>query len=54
MSSRLERFSALVARAHDEKNERNLAAIARYRDVAKPGLAKLAELMNRARSDLAA
>lgn len=54
MSSRLERFSALVARAHEEKNERNLAAIARYRDVAKPGLAKLAELMNGARSDLAA
>lgn len=46
MSSRLERFSALVARAYDENHKDNLAALARYRAVAKPGLAKLSELMS--------
>jgi hypothetical protein len=45
MSSRLERFSALVARAYDENDKKNLAALARYRAAAKPGLARLAELI---------
>jgi hypothetical protein len=45
MSSRLERFSALVARAYDENHKENLAALARYRAAAKAGLARLAELM---------
>jgi hypothetical protein len=45
MSSRLERFSALVARAYEENHKDNLAALARYRAAAKPGIARLAELM---------
>jgi hypothetical protein len=45
MASRLERFAALVARAYDENHKDNLAALARYRAAAKPGLARLAELM---------
>ncbi len=45
MNSRLERFSALVARAHQEKDEANLATIGRYRAAAKAGLARLTELM---------
>jgi choline dehydrogenase-like flavoprotein len=45
MSSRLERFAALVARAYEENNKPNLAALARYRAAAKAGLARLAELM---------
>ncbi len=45
MNSRLDRFSALVARAYDENNKTKLAAIGRYRAAAKLGLARLSSLM---------
>jgi hypothetical protein len=54
MSSRLERFAALVARAYEENHKTNLAALARYRAAAKPGMAKLAALMNSTPREIAA
>lgn len=54
MNSRLDRFSALVAKAYGEKHEANIAAIERYRAAVKPGLTRLKELMNSAVRDIAA
>lgn len=45
MSSRLDRFSALVARAYEENDKDKLAALGRYRAAAKEGLAQLTRLM---------
>jgi hypothetical protein len=54
LNSRLDRFSALVARAFSEKHEANLAALERYRASAKPGMTRLVELMNAVSRDVAA
>jgi hypothetical protein len=48
LSSRLDRFSALIARAVEEQHSENLEVMARYRAAAKPGIARLAEFMESA------
>ena len=45
MNSRLDRFSALVARAHAEKDEPKLAAYQRFRSSVKAGLTRLTQMI---------
>ena len=54
LNSRLDRFSALVARAYRENDKTNLAALERYRASSKIGLGRLVELLNGAARDIAA
>jgi len=46
--ARLERFSAMLARAVEEASPEKIAVLERLRAATKPGLARLAELMQRA------
>ena len=45
VSSRLERFSSLIVRAHKENHEQNLALLERNRIAVKAGMSRLAELI---------
>jgi len=45
INSRLERFSSLIVRAHEENHKQNLDLLERNRNAVKPGMSRLAELI---------
>jgi hypothetical protein len=48
MGSRLDGFTAMTARAREERHPEHIEAMERYRKAAAPGIARLAELLARA------